>query len=735
MTKDDFSEQVFAEQIATVYRLTPFTLAMSMIGSTLVLMVLWSTFSHALLIGWYLAHHLVTIGRYALIRAYRRTSPDIASTSHWARRFVIGTTAAGLIWAFLGSVLLPDSGNPGLFFIALYLLGVAATGMFSLAPYFWAFFPLAVYPLAAMAFTLLLKGVPYEKFTGASTFLFVYIVLSNARRFERMTKESIELRLGITRVAEEREQAKIAAEAASRAKSQFLANMSHEIRTPMNGVIGLGQLLLAGELDPRQRQYANSLLHAGEDLMVLLDDILDFARADAGRLEIEAIDFDLHNAATEVSLLFSQRASNKHIALTCHIAPEVPRFVRGDPLRLRQVLSNLVSNGVKFTERGGVELRLTALASEHDGQIQLRAEIIDTGIGIAATAHEKLFAAFAQADDSMSRRFGGSGLGLAISKQIVDLMGGEIGFHSNPTGGTTFHITVPLALAKAPVLPASGPTNATPLNGYLVASSGEITVLLVEDNPTNLMVAEAMIAAIGQFKVITAGDGLDAIARFRGADLVLMDCQMPNLDGYAATTRIRDLEQSEDLPRVPIIALTAHALEEERQRCLAAGMDDFLTKPVMLANLAGALRRHLPQMTSVERPAEVVVPTSAFADEPSSPQIQTLLIDPQQMKMLAALPSQSATFLPRLLGAFRRVLDANLPAAANPAADLVAARLSAHTLKSAAAEVGAMQLADLAKRIEAAARAGDVETAKSLATSLTALAELSWQQLQDHIPT
>jgi PAS domain S-box-containing protein len=524
------------------------------------------------------------------------------------------------------------------------------------------------------------------------------------------------------------EEAKLTAEAASRAKSEFLARMSHEIRTPLNGVVGMIDLLRATELTPSQQRYARLARESADNLMQVINDILDFSKIEAGKVDIEAIPFDFHKVVEDLTELLAPMAARKSLALASFIRPEVPRNILGDPGRIRQVLTNLVNNALKFTSEGSVSIR-AALESDGAGQPFIRAKVQDTGIGIPADRLDRLFKSFSQVDTSTTRQYGGTGLGLAISKQLVELMGGQIGIESTVGKGTTFWFTI--KLVPAPGGDAAGPAEALraikllaveddpiqrailseQLEGLLAPTSKVVTSkealdalrqanrdghpfsvavmscrcplvrairadaalgmpqllaivgadegmdaeairragfvgqLVMPLNQSRLLdaVASAMVDPVpaAQPAAVEAGDGLESLrglhllvaednemnqfvtqetlrragctceivadgaqavaAASRGKfDLILMDCQMPVLDGLAATARIRQHESAAgNGRRIPIIALTAEALQGDRERCLAAGMDGYVTKPIDAADLFTAMRALVKNPTVV----------------------------------------------------------------------------------------------------------------------------------------
>ncbi|HET9229047.1 MAG TPA: ATP-binding protein [Thermoanaerobaculia bacterium] len=507
----------------------------------------------------------------------------------------------------------------------------------------------------------------------------------------------------LSRLVDERtrdlQQEKARAEAASQAKGEFLANMSHEIRTPLNTVLGLTSLVLRSPLAPEQKEQLQLVQQSGEALLAVISDVLDVSKIEAGRLDLELTPFPVRTCVQEALTLVAHKAAGKRLPVHCRVGDEVPAAVESDASRLRQILVNLLDNAVKFTERG--EVRLEVAASPADGgRVELQFTVRDTGIGIAAEALERLFKPFVQGDSSMSRRYGGTGLGLAISRRLAERLGGRLWVESEPGRGSAFSFTI----RCRPTARVDPPAEETA--DLIDVARHPWNILVAEDNLLNQKVVALMLESLG-YRADVAGDGfavLEALRR-RSYDLILMDVQMPGMDGLEATRRLRAELPAERQPRV--IALTANVLAEQRVACLEAGMDDFLGKPLSFAELRAALL--LGERTS-EPPA---APAPAEEEEG--------LFDPSPLDDLARLEAASGKPLVRLVvETFLAETPQRLERLREALGQSDARELAfvAHSLKGSCGQVGALRLAALSAELENAGRQGSLETAPALLARL-----------------
>ena len=572
-------EMIFEQTSVAVFAATAYAIALVLYLHSAV-----ATQTLALWLGLKVA---VVIPRVIHGRMFRRRQTDSLRWLYWGRAMLF---LDGLVWGMASFFLTPANDTAAMTLVVATLAGVTTVAAFVLHAD-WPCCVAYTAPMQAPGVVMMLsRGDAFGLYGAFSILTFYALLLVATRRSGRQVVEMLTLRFTNEGLTAQLSSALELARMENRAKNEFVANMSHELRTPLHGILGMSSMLLGGVPTTSPRDGLTVIRRCGEHLLGLINNILEYSRFGAQGIDLHPQQVDLALLIDDTVEMCTPSALEKSLVLTSVLDLPRPCLVTMDPFRLRQILLNLVGNAVKFTEAGTVQVRVT----EINGGAGVLIRVEDTGVGIAPTALDRIFEPFVQVDSSNTRRFGGTGLGLSITRAICDAMGGRISYHSTLGRGSTFEVSLPLQRHRVPGAPvpmaASPPHIESPLHGR---------VLLAEDNEVNAIVAEASLAQLG-LDVARVANGFGVVelvcqTRSPRPDLVLLDCQMPEMDGFEAARRIRAHEAQHSLPRLPLIALTANVFPEDREQCRAAGMDDFLAKPFSSGQLREILSVHLAQ--------------------------------------------------------------------------------------------------------------------------------------------
>ena len=518
----------------------------------------------------------------------RMPSRQPSSPERWQLASVLVGGCSGAVWGFAGVFLLPDAPTDVMFLAACLLTGMPTGAMASLGSYFPSYAAYIATSILPFSIALIAQHDLHPVLTGGACLIFALFLLRMSFINSQSLRAAIGDRLKLELATRSLLAARDSADSANRAKSSFLANMSHEIRTPLNAVVGISELMQDVSDNPRTVSYANTIRKSALSLLGIINDVLDLSRIEAGGMSLRTERCEIGTLAHDLMDMFQPVAEGKQLTLTMDLAADAPAAVQADTVRVRQILVNLLGNAVKFTNAGGVHLTI-ARGAAADGSPQLVLNVKDTGIGIRREALTELFKPFVRVHDADRPGQSGTGLGLSITAELVRLMGGTITVDSALGRGACFEVRLPLEEDFTP-----SPTSPRPAARTSARGHGSRRVLLVEDNPVNQLVASELLISLG-CEVVTADSGADGLRAMNDGrfDLVLMDCQMPVMDGFEATRRWRAHEQQMGVHRLPVVALTANAITGDREACLAAGMDAYLTKPVSRDQLEDVLQDFL----------------------------------------------------------------------------------------------------------------------------------------------
>ncbi|MBB2486872.1 response regulator [Mitsuaria sp. WAJ17] len=594
----DIAAQIERERLSSLYELSLRPILIGAAFSFCPVLLLWGHLPASLLLGWLGARLCVALLRSLDVRSYRQTQQNLGSLRAWRQRYFTLLALDALSWSAMGWCFhTPEV--PGLDGLVLAsMIGLAAVSLFSMGAEFRAnalFSGIVFTP--ALAYNALLD-TREGWLSAVGLLIFLSVAWTESMRVQARRLELLRLRFEHAKLAEERQQALHSAQQSSTSKSRFVAVMSHEIRTPLNGILGMTQLLERSRLDERQREQLGVVHSSGRHLLNLVNDILDLARIESGKLVIEPAPMDLADAVDEVCRLLATPAREKGLQLNVRLAEGLPSHVLADASRIKQVLHNLVGNAIKFTEQGSVDVGVAVVQDMRTGPL-LRFAVRDTGDGIEADQLERIFAPFEQLGGKLRQHRDSTGLGLTISRELAHAMGGELRASSRRGLGSMFELTLPLQSCDTPAQ-----AQVEVRDSQLPALQGR--VLLVDDSPVNLLVAASMLDHCG-VDVVQAENGRQALELLRQGpfELVLMDCLMPELDGYEATAAWRAEEGRLGRTRTPIVALTASTAPQDLERCIAAGMDGYLQKPFDMQQLLELVVRHAGRADQTDPAADV----------------------------------------------------------------------------------------------------------------------------------